>query len=81
VKQIWQNELLRFLLLHLAGGLAGAIAFGVLLLWSDFAGLGTLIARASDGPLFTVLLFFGLFVTFGSIAMGVGLMSLRRGDD
>ncbi len=78
--RLWRDDLLRFLLLHLAAGGAGALAFCALLLWSDFAGIGTLIANSSDGPLFAALLFFGLFVTFGSIAMGVGLMSLRRDD-
>ncbi|HZD24859.1 MAG TPA: hypothetical protein VE631_01260 [Alphaproteobacteria bacterium] len=72
---------LRFLLAHLLGGLIGAVVFFVLIMWTDFAGLWSLVSRASEGPLVAALLLFGLFVTFGSVAMGVGVMSMRREDD
>jgi hypothetical protein len=76
-----RHEALRFLLSHLVGGLAGAIVMLVAILWSDFAGLWTLIRQSPDGVVVVLLLFFGLFVTFGSVAMAIGVMSMRRSSD
>ena len=70
-----------FLLTHLFYGLGGGVAFGLLILLSDMAGLATLIFASPDKYLFLFLLFFGLFVTFGSLGMGVGIMSLGRERD
>lgn len=74
-----EKHLLGFLLTHLLYGVIGALLFGVLLLYADVGGLHTLIRRSEDGLIFLVLLFFGLIVTFGSVAMGIGIMSL--GED
>ena len=74
-----EKHALQFLGRHLAGGAAGAGLFGVMILWFDLFGIRSM-ARASDhGWLAVALLFFGLFITFGSVAMGVGVM--REGDD
>jgi hypothetical protein len=75
-----ENPLIRFLLPHLIGGFVGALAFEIVLLATDFAGLGTLVKNSADGPLVAALLFFGLFITFGSVAMGIGIMAMRRDD-
>ena len=69
-----------FLLRHLIYGTAGGIAFGTLLLVQDFAGLRSLIWTAETPWLWLLMLFFGLFITFGSIAMGIGIMSLGRDE-
>jgi hypothetical protein len=39
------------------------------------------VAGAEDGLLALFLLFFGLAVSFGSVAMGVGVMALGRDRD
>ena len=72
---------IRFLMRHLTYGTAGGFAFGAAILAFDIAGLGSMIRASSDGWLFALLLFFGLFVTFGSIGMGVGIMSLGQERD
>ncbi len=76
-----ERHALRFLLQHLAGGVVGAIFFGVLLLALDIAHLRTLATESQDGWLTIVLLFFGLIVTFGSVAMAAGVMSLAQDDN
>lgn len=76
-----QREVIRFLLGHLLGGLIGAVVFGIAILWLDFAGLWSLIRHSGDGIVVIFLLFFGLFITFGSVAMAIGIMSLRRAND
>ncbi len=73
-----ERHAIGFLLQHLVVGLLAAALFGGLLLWTDFAGIRSMAAADEDGWLFLVLLFFGLGVTFGSVAMGIGVMSLAR---
>ena len=65
-----------FLLRHLLIGVAGALAFGMALLGLDLFNLRTLIVGSDEPVLFGLLLFFGLFVTFGSVAMGIGIMTI-----
>lgn len=70
-----------FLLKHLGAGAAGGLLFGALVLYYDIAGLGTLISTSRHGVLAAIMLFFGLFITFGSVGMGVGIMSLAEETD
>ena len=70
-----------FLLRHCLFGCAGGLVLGVLLLWQDVGGIGSLIAASPDRELFVLLLFFGLFITFGSIGMAVGVMQLGEERD
>jgi hypothetical protein len=67
-----------YLLRHLGAGAAGSAVFGGLILGFDFAGLRQLIAASPDGVLVTVMLFFGLFVTFGGVALAIGVMTLDK---
>ncbi|MBB4265085.1 hypothetical protein [Roseospira visakhapatnamensis] len=67
-----------FMLRHLAYGLTGALTFGVSLLGLDVGGIGTLVLASDQWALNLALLFAGLFITFGSVAMGVGVMSLAE---
>jgi hypothetical protein len=76
-----ERQAIRFLVMHLLAGLGGAGLFGGLVLWLDLGGLGALVAGAEDGLLALFLLFFGLAVSFGSVAMGVGVMALGRDRD
>jgi hypothetical protein len=70
-----------FLLKHCAYGSVGGFVLGALLLWFDVAGLWTMIAASPDRELFLLMLFFGLFLTFGSIGMAVGVMQLGEERD
>jgi len=71
---------LRFVARHLAMGLGAGALFGIAILAADLAGLRSL-AMSSDAPwLVIALLFFGLFITFGSVSLAANLMLLERGD-
>ena len=74
-----QKDFFRFLALHLGGGIAAAGVFGGLLLAFDLGGLWTMIARSPDAGLWLAILFTSLVVTFGSVAMGIGIMG--RGEE
>lgn len=75
------SPLLGFLLRHLVAGSIGGLVLGALILWFDVAGLRTMIAASSDAPLALFMLFFGLWITFGSLAMAVGVMQLGEERD
>jgi hypothetical protein len=70
-----------FLLRHLLGGAVGGGLFGGLVLYSDIGHLRSLAMTSPDGALYLILFFFGLFVTFGGVAMAAGIMSLARDDE
>ncbi len=70
-----ERNAIGFMLRHLAWGSAGGFLFGGLLLALDVGGLRSLILDSSDWLLALTLFFFGLFITFGSVGMGVGIMS------
>ncbi len=74
-----ERTALTFLLRHLVAGLFGACVFGGALLALDVGSIRSMAFQNDDGLLTIILLFFGLFVTFGGVAMGVGVMSL--GED
>ena len=71
-----QIEVFKFLGLHLACGLAAAVVFGSALLYLDVSHIRTLAEASPSGPIIFFLLYFGLSVTFGGVAMAVGIMSL-----
>ena len=75
-----ERTALLFLLRHLLYGVVGGLTFGGLLLWQDFGSLRTLMMASEQPLLWLFMLFFGLFVTFGSVGMGVGVMSLGRDE-
>ena len=74
-------EALKFLAAHLCYGTAAAITFGAAVLATDLSNIRTLAMRSPHPFLVIGLMFFGLFITFGSIAMAVGVMGLARDDD
>jgi hypothetical protein len=75
--QPFEKRLVMFLLKHLMGGATGGIVFGIGLLVLDIASLRTLMGQNEDGLIALLLLFFGLIVTFGSVAIGVGIMTMN----
>lgn len=79
-----KHPLLRFLAGHLAVGVIAGWTVLALLLGFDALGLATLLWASPDWPLLLAMLAFGFAITFGSLAMGTGVMSLgwhhRPGD-
>jgi hypothetical protein len=71
---------LKFLLGHLAIGCAAALLLTALLIGFNLFQLRALIFGQEDGWLAGLLLLFGLIVTFGSLAMGVAVNSLKDRD-
>lgn len=74
-----ERAAITFLARHLLVGTVGAVLFGTLILVFDIAHLRTLAFESRDGLLTLGLFFFGLFITFGSVAMAIGIMS--QGQD
>lgn len=72
------SELLRFLAGHLLVGIAVGWTLLGLLLWTNAMGLADLLWASNDWPLLLGLLLFGFAITFGSLAMGTGVMGLGR---
>jgi hypothetical protein len=64
-----------------AYGLASGLTFGVAVLATNLGNLRTLTLESSSPVMVLTLFFLGLFVTFGSIGMGVGIMGLARDDE
>ena len=52
-----------------------------LVLFFDVGGIYSLAMASRDAPIFIFLLFFGLFITFGGISMGMGIMGLGSFSD
>jgi hypothetical protein len=73
-----EKHAILFMLRHMTYGVAGGFSFGILLLILDVGGLRSLIFTSNDTGLALFLLFFGLFVTFGSAGMGVGIMTIDK---
>lgn len=76
-----EHEALKFLAVHLVYGLAGALTFGIAVLVTNLGNLRTLAMTSSQPWMVLTLFFFGLCITFGSVGMGVGIMSLARDED
>ena len=73
--------MVKIMLQHFLVGAVAAVIFGGVLLWSDMAGLATLLAESPQREIGLVLLFAGLVSTFGPIAMLTGLASHSDEDD
>ncbi len=71
-------RLIRFLLTHAANGMALGCSALLLAIWTDFAGIGGIVAKDQSG-LATFLLFFQTAMTFGAVSMGIAVMAL--GED
>lgn len=69
-----------FLVRHLLYGALGGFLFGALILLQDFGHIRSMALASEEPALWFFLLFFGLFITFGSVGMGVGIMSLGKDD-
>ena len=72
----FEKLLVFFLLKHLVSGMAGAVVLATGLLLLDIANLRSLVLTAESGYIGVFLLYTGLMITFGSVAMGIGVMTL-----
>lgn len=75
------RSIVKFMIEHTAYGGFGALVFGALVLFFDIGGIYSLATASRDAPIFIFLLFFGLFVTFGGISLGIGIMTLGGFSD
>lgn len=75
------RSIIKFMIEHTAYGGFGALVFGALVLFFDIGGIYTLAMSSRDAPIFIFLLFFGLFVTFGGISLGIGIMTMGGFSD
>jgi hypothetical protein len=80
IRRLWMSlpKLIRFMLIHIANGMAIGCVFLLVMIHWDLAGLGTLLQKDESG-LATAILFFQTALTFGAVSMGVAVMNL--GDD
>lgn len=76
-----EKEALRFLAIHLLYGLAAALTFGAAILVSDLSHIRTLAFESGHPVIVLLMMFTGLFVTFGGVSMAVGIMGLARHGD
>lgn len=74
----WEKRAIYFLLKHLAGGAAGAVAAATAILLFDVANIGSMASSSEYGVVAVVMLYGSLILTFGSVAMGVGVMTLNE---
>ena len=72
-------KLVRFLLFHIANGLAIGVVFVLAIIWSNFLGVGDMLARDESG-IATFILFFQTCLTFGGVSAAIAVMHLG-GDD
>jgi hypothetical protein len=77
IRRVWMSLplLIRFMLRHVANGMVIGCSALLLAIWTDFAGIGAMLARDTSG-LATFLLFFQTAMTFGAVSMGVAVMHL-----
>lgn len=75
------SRLLRLLVTNGSAGVLGALAFVGCLLVFDVAGIGRLARGAESAWWMLLLLCSGTAVTFGSVAMGIGVMTLGEDRD
>ncbi len=64
----------KFLIKHLCKGIALGWGLLAVFLISDLGGVGTLIFKSSNAVMAVGLLGLGFAITFGSCAMGIGVM-------
>jgi hypothetical protein len=69
-------QLIGFLGLHLATGLAIGVIVASLMIMSNLAGLKDLLVEAQEPFVAIFLLYAFNALTFGSVSMGVGIMTL-----
>ncbi|MCF6273083.1 MAG: hypothetical protein L3J37_07810 [Rhodobacteraceae bacterium] len=73
-------KLVRFLIFHTANGIAIGVIFVFAIIWSNFLGVGDMLARDESG-IATFILFFQTALTFGGVSAAIAVMNLGKDDD
>ncbi len=73
-------KLVRFMAYHAINGIAIGCTMLLVMIWIDFAGLGTMLKTDTSG-IATFLLFFQTSLTFGGISMAIAVMNLGEDDE
>ena len=73
-------KLVRFLLFHISNGIAIGCLFVFAIIWTNFLGVGDLLAK-DDSGIATFILFFQTSLTFGGVSAGIAVMNLGEDDD
>ncbi|HYH39711.1 MAG TPA: hypothetical protein VD860_15940 [Azospirillum sp.] len=71
-----ERDALLYLAKHLAAGVAAGLTFCAAMLALDVGGLRSLLVAADSVGVGLYLFIGSICITFGSVAMGVGIMSL-----
>ena len=82
IRHRWRGlpQLIRFMLAHLANGVALGWTVGLLVICFDIGTVGSLLA-SFDSPWLTGLFFFHGGLLFGTLAMSVSVMNLGSDED
>jgi len=73
-------KLVSFMLRHILNGLVIGAVFVLVLIWTNFMGIGTML-KTDDSGLATFLLFFQTSFTFGAVSMAIAVMHLGEDED
>ncbi|WP_448187774.1 hypothetical protein [Azospirillum sp. sgz301742] len=76
-----ERNALLYLAKHLAAGVTAGLVFCGAMLWLDVGGLRTLLVAADSVGVGLYLFIGSICITFGSVAMGVGVMGLGDNAD
>lgn len=72
-------KLVRFLLFHITNGIAIGCIFVFAVIYSNFLGVGDLLAK-DDSGIATFILFFQTSLTFGGVSAAIAVMHLGEDD-
>lgn len=67
-------EMMRFIVFHIGIGFALSIMVTILIVMTDFSGIGTLIASNEDGPFAATIMVLLMGFSFSSIQLAVAIM-------
>lgn len=74
------RRLFTFLARRASEGVVGGWALLLGLLWTDVAGIGSLIDRAAEGWIALLMLVVAFALTGSAVAMGLGIMNMASRD-
>jgi hypothetical protein len=77
--EFFRAPLVKFLAVHLAVGIGAGWTVLGLMFWIDVGGMRSLIVNSGDTVVAVAMLAIFFALTFGSLAMGTGIMGLGRG--